>query len=74
MIIPHGVVGYVIIEGMTYVGAWRKHLGLSQAEVAARIGITEAAYAQQEQSRSLQRPAREGIAAALGIAPDLLRV
>lgn len=74
MTIPHEVVGYMIIGGMTPVGAWRKHLVLSQAEVASRMGSTEADYAQQEQDRNLRRPAREKIAAALGIAPDLLDV
>lgn len=74
MTIPHEVVGYMIIGGMTPVAAWRKHLGLSQAEVAARMGRTEDDYAQREQDRNLRRPVREKIAAALGIAPDLLDV
>ncbi len=74
MNIPHEVVGYMIIEGMPPVGAWRKHLGLSQAEVAARMGSTEAEYAHLEQDGNLRRPAREQVATALGIAPDLLDV
>ncbi|AXA66730.1 helix-turn-helix domain-containing protein [Pseudomonas oryzihabitans] len=74
MTIPHEVVGYMIIGGMTPTGAWRRHLALSQAEVAARMGSTEADYAQQEQDRNLRRSAREKIAAALGIAPDLLDI
>lgn len=72
MTIPHAVVGYMVIAGMTPIGAWRKHLGLSQAEVAARMGSTEADYAQQEQDRNLRQPTREKIAAAMGIASDLL--
>lgn len=64
----------MVKEGMTAVGAWRKHLGLSQAEVAARIGINQPAYAQQEQAAKPRKATREKIAAALGIAPDLLDV
>jgi len=60
----------MIIGGMTPVEAWRRYLGLSQAEVAALIGCTEADYVQQEQDRNLDWPAREKIATALGIAPD----
>lgn len=74
MTIPHEVVGYMIVGGMTPVGAWRRHLGLSLAEVAARIDISQHDYAQQEQDRNLLRPARDKIAVALGITPDLLDV
>lgn len=73
-LVPHEVVGYMVKEGMTAVGAWRRHLGLSQAEVAARIGISQPAYAQQEQAAKPRKVTREKIAAALGIAPDLLDV
>ena len=45
--------------------AWRKHLGLSQAEVASRIGITQPAYAQQETAAKPRKATREKIAAAL---------
>ena len=41
--IPHEVVGLVLKEGMNLVKAWRKHLGLTQKEVAKSAGITHAA-------------------------------
>ncbi|MEM5278257.1 helix-turn-helix transcriptional regulator [Cupriavidus taiwanensis] len=47
--------------------AWREDLGLTQAEVAARLGISQPAYAQQENSARLRQTSRERIAAALGI-------
>lgn len=71
-LVPNEVVGYMVKEGLTAVGAWRKHLGLSQTEVAERIGISQAAYAQQEQAQKPRKPTREKIAAAFGISADLL--
>lgn len=71
-LIPNEVVSYMIKEDMTPIGAWRKHLGLSQSEVAERIGITQPAYAQQEQATRPRKATREKIANALGIAPALL--
>ncbi len=70
--VPNEVVGYMVKEGLTAVGAWRRHLGFSQAEVAARIGISRAAYAQQEQAKKPRKPTREKIATAFGISPELL--
>ncbi|MBB2920149.1 transcriptional regulator with XRE-family HTH domain [Cupriavidus alkaliphilus] len=40
---------------------------LTQVEVAARLGISQPAYAQQENSARLRKTSRERIAAALGI-------
>lgn len=73
-LVPNEVVGYMVKEGSTPAAAWRKHLGLSQAQVAERIGITQPAYAQQEQAANPRKATREKIAAALGIAPDLLDI
>jgi transcriptional regulator with XRE-family HTH domain len=70
-LVPNEVVGYMVKESLSPAAAWRKHLGLSQAQVAERIGITQSAYAQQEQAASPRKQTREKIAAALGIAPDL---
>ncbi|TBU78178.1 helix-turn-helix domain-containing protein [Phytopseudomonas daroniae] len=71
-LVPNEVVGYMVKEGLTAVGAWRRHLGLSQAEVAERIGISQSAYAQQEQAEKPRKATREKIASAFGIAPQLL--
>ena len=48
-LIPNAVVGKVIMEGMTPIRAWREHLGLSQAEAAARLGMEAAEYAKLEE-------------------------
>jgi len=70
--IPNEVVGYLVHEQISPAAAWRKHLGLSQATVAARIGISQSAYAQQEAAKKPRKATREKIARALGIAPALL--
>lgn len=71
-LIPNEVVGYVIKDGMTPIGAWRRHLDLTQQEVADRLGISQAAYAQQESSERPRKATRERIAAAFGISPTSL--
>jgi DNA-binding XRE family transcriptional regulator len=73
-LVPNEVVGYMVKEDLSAAAAWRKHLGLSQAQVAERIGITQSAYAQQEQASRPRKTTRDKIAAALGIAPDLLDI
>ncbi|MFM0355485.1 helix-turn-helix transcriptional regulator [Paraburkholderia nemoris] len=69
--IPHEVVS-ATVGGATPSRAWREHLGLKQAEVAARIGISQPAYSQQEAKERLRESSREKIAAALGITADQL--
>ncbi|NMY17467.1 helix-turn-helix transcriptional regulator [Pseudomonas sp. WS 5019] len=54
-------------KGMTAIAAWRKHLGLTQAEVAERLGISLSAYAQQEAAERPCKATREKVAKALGI-------
>jgi len=70
--IPGEVVTAMVKDRLSAVAAWRKHLGLTQAEVAKRIGISQAAYAQQEKVAKPRKPTREKIAKALGISPVLL--
>jgi len=65
-LIPHDVVSRTV-DGATPVRAWREHLGLTQADMAERLGISQPAYAQQENSERLRKATREKIAAALGI-------
>jgi DNA-binding XRE family transcriptional regulator len=70
-LIPHDVVSRTV-DGATPVRAWREHLGLTQADVAERLGISQSAYAQQESGERLRKSSREKIATALGIAADQL--
>ncbi|AIO25153.1 Helix-turn-helix domain-containing protein [Burkholderia cepacia] len=65
-LIPHEVVS-ATVDGVTPLRAWREYLGLTQVEVATRLGISQSAYAQQESSEKLRKSTREKIAAALGI-------
>lgn len=69
--VPHAVVGR-IVDGQTPARAWREHLGLTQREVATRMGISQSAYAQQEAAERLRPATRKAIAAALGIAYEQL--
>jgi len=72
--IPNTVVNAVFDQGWTAVRAWREHLGLTQAQVAERLGISQPAFAQQESSPRLRKASRDKIAAALGINPQQLAV
>ncbi|AQV96276.1 XRE family transcriptional regulator [Cupriavidus necator] len=65
--IPSPIVRRVLADDVPPLRAWREHLGLTQADVAARLGISQPAYAQQENSTRLRKTSRERIAAALGI-------
>ena len=72
--IPNAVVNKVINKDMTPIRAWREHLGLTQTEVAHRLGISQSAYAQQEAKEPVRKATREKIAMALGISPEQLAV
>jgi DNA-binding XRE family transcriptional regulator len=68
-LVPDAVVKMVFDQGMSAAKAWRKHLGLTQAEVAKRLQITQGAYAQLEASTNLRKGSLKSIAQALGIGP-----
>ncbi|GGC12969.1 helix-turn-helix domain-containing protein [Pseudoduganella buxea] len=72
--VPHQVVGLIADHGWTAARAWREYLGLTQQQVAERIGISQPAYAQQEAGLRPRKSTREKIAAALGIAPGMLEL
>lgn len=72
--IPNAVVNKVINKDMTPIRAWREHLGLTQTEVARRLGISQSVYAQQEAKEPVRKATREKIAQALGIAAEQLAV
>ena len=55
--------------------AWREHIGITQRELAARIGVSQAAVAKLEKPNAKPRRATlEKIAEALGISIDNLDV
>ncbi len=72
--VPNAVVNNVINKDMTPIRAWREHLGLTQTEIARRLGISQSAYAQQEAKETVRKSTREKIANALGIAPEQLAI
>jgi DNA-binding XRE family transcriptional regulator len=72
--IPNAVVNKVINKDMTPIRAWREHLGLTQTEVARRLGISQSAYAQQEAKEPVRKSTREKIAKALGVVPEQLAI
>lgn len=71
--VPHEVVSMHIERDITYLRAWREYLGLTQAEVAERAGITQAALSQMESGEAkLRKASREKLAKALGLNPEQL--
>lgn len=71
-LIPPEVFCMVVRDGLSLIRAWRRHLGLSQGEVAKRIGITQSGYARYEVVKRPHKATRKKIAKALGISPEQL--
>lgn len=72
--IPHEVVELVHLQGLSMIRAWREHLGLSQREVAGRMGVSQPAFAKMEAPGVTPRlPTLKKIAAALGVEWEQLR-
>ncbi|MDP1654064.1 MAG: helix-turn-helix transcriptional regulator [Rhodocyclaceae bacterium] len=69
--IPHAVVS-AEVDGASSAKAWREYLRLTQAEVAARMGVSQAAYAQMEAAKRPRKPTLAKIAAALGLEVEQL--
>ncbi len=73
--LPNEVVKLAVLEDKGIVRAWREHLGLTQAEIARRMGVTQSAYAQLEQRKSgLRYSTRLRLADAFGVEPEQLRL
>ncbi|HHF6001245.1 helix-turn-helix domain-containing protein [Haemophilus influenzae] len=70
--IPESVAKLALLNDYSALRAWREHLGLTQAEVASRLDISQAAYSQHENSQTLRKSTRIKIATALGINPAQL--
>ena len=72
--VPHEVAIRVLKEQVSPIRAWREHLGLTQAEVAAGIKISQSAFAQTEAPEAKPRMnTLKKVAAALDIAPAQLK-
>jgi len=71
--VPNEVVDLSFERGVSAMAAWREHFGLTQAEVAARIGITQAAYAQMERVKQPRKATLQKVASALGVEVEQLR-
>lgn len=70
--VPSEVVDLIFDQGYTPARAWREHLGKTQEEVAAAMGISQAAYSAHERSERLRKTTRAKIANALGITIEQL--
>lgn len=72
--LPQEVVELVHLRDMGLIRAWREHLGLSQREVAGRMGVSQPAYAKMEAKGANPRVATlKKIAAALGVEWEQVR-
>ena len=72
-LIPNEVVGMVIESDMTPIRAWREYLGMTQAEVAERLEVSQSAFAQFESPDAKpRRPTIKRVAKALGISVEQL--
>lgn len=70
--VPNAVVNRVFDDAVTPAKAWREYLRLTQAEVAARMGISQAAYAQTESAKRPRKATLEKLATALGLSLEQL--
>lgn len=65
--IPNEVMGAIIKGDFSPIKAWREYLHLTQAEVAARLDVSQAAFAQMEASGKPHKSSLKRVAAALGL-------
>ena len=71
-LVPNEVVNLTFNHDWLPMRAWREHLGLTQAEVAARANMTQGAYAQMENSAKPRRGSLKKIAKAMGLTVEQL--
>ncbi len=74
VLIPHDVVVLEDELDCSLIRAWREHLGLTQTEVAERLGVSQPSYSRMEAKSANPRVATlKRIAAALGVEWEQLR-
>lgn len=71
--IPHDVAEQVLLNEMSLMAAWRKHLKMSQKELAQKVGVIQSTISQMEKlGAKPQRRTIEKVAKAMGILPEQL--
>jgi predicted transcriptional regulator len=70
---PFEVVTRHIDEGISKAKVWREYLGLTQQQVAERMGNSQAALSKLEKQKRPRRATLERLAQALGISVEQLR-
>ncbi|MGE0083638.1 MAG: helix-turn-helix domain-containing protein [Desulfococcaceae bacterium] len=70
--LPNEVVKAHAIDGKPLIRAWREYKGITQSEMAKRMGISRSAYSRTENSAKPQEHALKKAAQALGIDWQLL--
>ncbi|MEL3905106.1 MAG: helix-turn-helix transcriptional regulator [Treponemataceae bacterium] len=72
--IPNEVAGKILLEEMSPIQAWREYLNLTQAELAEKMDITQAAYSQMEAAKKPRKETLKKIAKAMNIEVEQLDV
>jgi DNA-binding XRE family transcriptional regulator len=73
--IPQAIVEAHVLRAVPIIRAWRGHMGITQGELAARMGVSQAAIAKLEKPNAKPRRTTLGkVAAALGISLTQLDV
>lgn len=70
--VPNAIVNRVFDAGISPMAAWREHLRLTQGEVAARLGISQSAYAQMEAGKRPRKATLKKVAEAMGLEVEQL--
>ena len=71
--VPDEVVWAAFDRGLSPMAAWREHLGFTQAEVATRIGVAQAACSEMERVKHPRKATLEKVSAALGLEAEQLQ-
>ena len=65
--IPHEVVEKIVLNETSPIQAWREYLNLTQADIAEKMGISQAAYSQMETAKKNRKATLQKIAEAMNI-------